>query len=335
MADQFATSFECPNYSGLLFNKGNTKTPFCSMIGGKKDGIITNSTEFSTGQEYTTDGGAQPSISENASLTAPEATVKKRKQLTNVTQIFHESVGISYAKMSNMGTLSGLNVTGQKAVPTDELAFQINAKMAKIERDIEYTFLNGKYAKATSDSTPNKTRGMFEAITSNEVKADNKPLTLWTLTEAIRKIYGNNAPTHGLVAWLDATSLFQLNADAQNNGLTIVNNDRTVNGIQLSSIITPLGEVGLYLGEFLPAGTAGVFNFDVIKPKSQPVPGKGNFFLELLSKTGAGEKYQIFGQVGLDHGPEWFHAKITGLNTEFTAPDGVKNVRVVNDTASA
>ena len=35
MADQIATSFETPNYSGLLFNKGNTRTPFSSMIGGK------------------------------------------------------------------------------------------------------------------------------------------------------------------------------------------------------------------------------------------------------------------------------------------------------------
>lgn len=335
MADEFATSIACPNYSGLLFNKGNTRTPFCSMIGGKKDGIYTNSTEFSVGQEYSTDGGSQPSISEIASLTAPTATVKKRKQLTNVTQIFHETVGVSYAKMSNMGAMSGLNAADQNANPSDELAFQVAAKMAKIERDMEYTFLNGVYAKAASDSTANKTRGMFPAITSNVVAAENKPLTIWTLTNALKMIYGNDVPVNGLVAWLDATSLFQLNADAQNNGLTIVPNDRTINGIQLSCVLTPLGKIYLQLGEFVPAGTAGIFNFDVIKPKLQNVPEKGNFFLEPLSKTGAGEKYQIFGQAGLDHGPEWFHAKITGLNTEFTAPDGVKNVRVVDDSAGA
>ena len=328
MADQIATSFETPNYSGLLFNKGNTRTPFSSMIGGKTK--YTDHVEFAVGQEYTTDGGTQPAISEAASLTAPEASVKKRKQPTNVTQIFQESVGISYAKMSNMGTLSGLNVTGQKANPADELAFQVDAKMKKIARDIEYTYLNGVYAKADSDTKANKTRGILPAITSNIVDAAGKPLTVWMLADALKVIYESNAPTNGLVVWLDAISMFQLNADAQMNGNTIVPASREVNGISLSKVLTPLGEVNLYLGEFLPAGTAGIFNFDVIYPVEQMTPGKGNFYLDALGKTGAGEKYYIFGQTGLDHGPEWYHGKITGISTEFKAPTGVRDVNVLS-----
>lgn len=328
MADQIATSFETPNYSGLLFNKGNTRTPFSSMIGGKTK--YTDHVEFAVGQEYTTDGGTQPAISEAASLTAPEASVKKRKQTTNVTQIFQESVGISYAKMSNMGTLSGLNVTSQKANPADELAFQVDAKMKKIARDIEYTYLNGVYAKADSDTKANKTRGILPAITSNIVDAAGKPLTVWMLADALKVIYESNAPTNGLVVWLDAISMFQLNADAQMNGNTIVPASREVNGISLSKVLTPLGEVNLYLGEFLPAGTAGIFNFDVIYPVEQMTPGKGNFYLDALGKTGAGEKYYIFGQTGLDHGPEWYHGKITGISTEFKAPTGVRDVNVLS-----
>lgn len=328
MADQIATSFETPNYSGLLFNKGNTRTPFSSMIGGKTK--YTDHVEFAVGQEYTTDGGTQPAISEAASLTAPEASVKKRKQTTNVTQIFQESVGISYAKMSNMGTLSGLNVTGQKANPADELAFQVDAKMKKIARDIEYTYLNGVYAKADSDTKANKTRGILPAITSNIVDAAGKPLTVWMLADALKVIYESNAPTNGLVVWLDAISMFQLNADAQMNGNTIVPASREVNGISLSKVLTPLGEVNLYLGEFLPAGTAGIFNFDVIYPVEQMTPGKGDFYLDALGKTGAGEKYYIFGQTGLDHGPEWYHGKITGISTEFKAPTGVRDVNVLS-----
>lgn len=328
MADQIATSFETPNYSGLLFNKGNTRTPFSSMIGGKTK--YTDHVEFAVGQEYTTDGGTQPAISEAASLTAPEASVKKRKQTTNVTQIFQESVGISYAKMSNMGTLSGLNVTGQKANPADELAFQVDAKMKKIARDIEYTYLNGVYAKADSDTKANKTRGILPAIKSNIVDAAGKPLTVWMLADALKVIYESNAPTNGLVVWLDAISMFQLNADAQMNGNTIVPASREVNGISLSKVLTPLGEVNLYLGEFLPAGTAGIFNFDVIYPVEQMTPGKGNFYLDALGKTGAGEKYYIFGQTGLDHGPEWYHGKITGISTEFKAPTGVRDVNVLS-----
>jgi hypothetical protein len=328
MADVFATSFGVLNYSGMLFNKGNTRCPLSSIIGGRAK--TTNHVEFVTGQEYTTGGGAQPSISETASLTAPDATVVTRTQKTNVTQIFQESVGISYAKQSNMGTLSGLNVAGQQANPINELDFQVAAKMQKVNRDIEFTFIQGTYNKANSDATVNKTRGLVEAITTNVTAMSSKPLGLWDIADMVKKIYGANAPTDGLCLWCDAVTLFQVNADAVQNGLTVVPAAREINGIALSSVVTPIGVVYLYLGECLPAGTALLLNLNVIAPVYQPVPGKGNFFLEPLAKVGAGEKYQLFGQIGLDHGPEWYHGKFTGISTEFTAPTYSRSVYVAN-----
>lgn len=324
MPDVLATSFGVVNYSGMLFNKGNTRTPLSSIIGGRAK--TTNHVEFVTGQEYTTGGGSQPSISETASLTAPDATVVTREQKTNVTQIFMEAVGVSYAKQSNMGTLSGVNIANQEANPITELDFQVAAKIAKINRDIEFTFIQGVYNKATTDATVNKTRGLATAITSNVTAMASKPLGLWDIADMVKKIYGANAPTDGLVLWCDAITLFQINADAVQNGLTVVPADRTINGIALSSVVTPIGKVYLYLGEFLPSGTALLLNLGVIAPVYQPVPGKGNFFLEPLAKTGAGEKYQLFGQIGLDHGPEWYHGKFTGISTEFTKPEYSRSV---------
>jgi len=329
MADQFATSFSVLNYSGMLFNRGNTRTPLSSIIGGRAK--TTNHVEFVIGQEYTGGGGgAQPEISEGASLTAPDASVVTRTQNTNVTQIFMESVGISYAKQSNMGTISGINVADQTANPINELDFQVAVKMQKVARDIEYTFINGEFNKALSDSTANKTRGLVSAITTNVTDMKNKPLGLWNIAEMLRKVYESNGPTQNLVLWCDAITMFQINADAVNNGLTVVPASREINGINLSSVVTPLGVVYLYLGECLPAGTALLLNLDVIAPVHQSVPGKGNFFLEPLAKTGAGEKYQLFGQMGLDHGPEWYHGKFTGIATTFTAPTYSRSVYVAN-----
>ena len=310
-----ATSFGVLNYSGMLFNKGNTRCPLSSIIGGRAK--TTNHVEFVTGQEYTTAGGEQPAISETASLTAPEATVVTRTQKTNVTQIFHESVGVSYAKQSNMGTLSGINIANQQENPMNELDFQVAAKMQKVNRDIEFTFVQGTYNKATTDATINKTRGLTEAIESNVVAMASKPLGLWNIADGVKKVYEANAPQDGLVLWCDATTMFQINADAVQNGLTVIPAAREINGIKLSSVVTPLGVVYLYLGEFLPKGTA--------------VPGKGNFFLEQLAKTGAGEQYQLFGQIGLDHGPEWYHAKFTGIAQTFTAPTYSRSVYIAND----
>ena len=329
MADQFATSFSTLNYSGLLFNKGNTRTPLSSMIGSRAK--TTNHVEFVIGQEYTGGGnGAQPEISETASLTAPDASVATRSQSTNVTQIFMESVGISYAKQSNMGTLSGVNIQGQSANPVNELDFQVAVKMQKVARDIEYTFINGEYAKATSDATANKTRGLVSAVSSNATDMKAKPLGLWDIAEMLKKVYESNAPTKDLVLWCDAITMFQINADAVNNGLTVIPASREINGIALSSVVTPLGVVYLYLGECLPAGVALLLNLDVLAPVYQPVPGKGNFFLEPLAKTGAGEKYQLFGQLGLDHGPEWYHGKFYNIAQTFTAPTYSRSVYVAN-----
>ena len=329
MADTLATSFGVLNYSGMLFNKGNTRTPLSAIIGGRAK--TTNHVEFVTGQEYTAGGdGSQPEISENASLTAPDASVVTREQKTNVTQIFQESVGISYAKQSNMGTLAGVNIANQQANPVNELDFQVAAKIQKINRDIEYTFINGVYNKATSDATVNKTRGLIPAITTNVTAMGNKPLGLWDIADMVKKIYGANAPTDGLCLWCDAITLFQINADAVQNGLTVIPAAREINGIALSSVVTPIGVVYLYLGECLPAGTALLLNLDVIAPVYQPVPGKGNFFLEQLAKVGAGEKYQLFGQIGLDHGPEWYHGKFTGISTKFEKPAYSRSVYVAN-----
>lgn len=330
MADTLATSFGVLNYSGMLFNKGNTRTPLSSVIGGRAKN--TNHVEFVVGQNYTTGGGSQPAISETASLTAPDASVVTRTQETNVTQIFQESVGVSYAKQSNMGTLSGVNIANQTANPINELDFQVAAKMQKIARDIEYTFINGVYNKATTDATINKTKGLVPAITTNVKAMGSKPLGLWDIADMVKKVYESNAPTTGLCLWCDAITLFQINADAVQNGLTVIPAAREINGIALSSVVTPIGVVYLYLGECLPEGTALLLNLDVIAPVNQPTPGKGNFFLEELAKVGAGTKYQIFGQLGLDYGPEWYHGKFTGIAKTFTKPEYSHSVYVAGGT---
>ena len=311
-ADVFAMSGNTPNYSGMLFNKGNTKTPFSTLIGGNRK--YTTSTEFVTGQEYETAEGSQPKISEAASLTAPNSSVVTRQQKTNVTQIFQEAVGVSYGKMSNMGSLSGINIAGQQANPINEEDFQVAAKMAKIAQDIEYTFINGKFYKATNDNEANQSRGLLNAITSNILNADGKMLSFMLLCEAMKCIDDSNGDITNLVVGLDSTTRLQLNADAAANGLTIVGAGRDINGLALDKVLTPLGTVYLYTLKYLPTGTVVLFDPSVMGPVEQLVPKKGNFFLEELAKTGAGTKKQIFGQIGLDHGPEWYAAKITNIS---------------------
>lgn len=314
----YTQSFAALNYSGFLFNKGNTATPLTSMISGRMK--TTDHVEFSTGVEWTSGTGEQPAISEDASLVAPNGSTKTRTQKTNVTQIFQYTYGVSDAKESNMGTMSGINIAGQQANPISERTFQRMAVLNKCAQDIEYTFMNGVYNKATSDDTINKTRGLIPAITSTVNQLGGKALTYWDVCDTIKAIQDQNAPTDNLILGVDAVTLLQINADATQNNLTIVDRGRTINGINIVEYLTPMGRIGIANLKYLPSGTAVLFNPSVIAPVHQLVPGKGNFYEEELAKLGAGTRYQIFGQVGLDYGPEWYHGKITGISTTFVHP---------------
>ena len=148
------TTWNLPNYAGDLFTADSTNTPILSAIGGLTGGVQTENFEFPTDSQYSLPEAAQPAISETASLTAPTAEEIVRGQNTNVTQIFHEKVSISYVKESNRGRMSGLNTAGQQNnVQTTEKDWQIARKLEKIARDIEYTIINGVYQKATDAST--------------------------------------------------------------------------------------------------------------------------------------------------------------------------------------
>lgn len=316
-------SFLVPNYSGLLYNKANTDTPFLNSISGRVK--YTNSVEFVCGQYYTSEEGAIPNISETASLTAPTATYVTRTQLSNVTQIFHETVAVSYAKQSNMATLGGVNIAGQVENPTNELDFQTNSKMNKIKRSIEKTFIQGTYNKAASDSQVNKTRGILAAITTNVIAAGGVALDMWLVNDLVTDIKEAGGDISNLLMLVNATNLLQLHGNAIEMGMKVGEPYANAYGIMVRDILLPIGCVLHFgLGEFIPDGTALIYNPSVCGPVEQPVPGKGNFFREELAKDGASVKYQIFGQIGLDHGPEWYHGKITGLSTTFTKPDGIK-----------
>lgn len=321
MADSIVTRSSVVSYSGLLYDKGSNKRPLFSSIMGRRR--VSASKDFVTGQYYTTPAAnEQKAISEIQSLTAPDASFVTRTQMKNCTQIFHESVYISYAKMSDTASLAGLNVAGQTANPTDERAFQIGVTMDYIGNQIEYSFVNGEYQEAVNDTTAGKTRGIIEAITTNKIAKTGTPeLKYWDIVELMSKItQESNASGTDLTIMLNNVNFLQLVKNATENGLTPVQEDPNANGVVITRILTPYGTLSIMINEYVPAGTVLVLNLGVMGAVENVVPEKGNFFYEELAKTGAGEKGQIFGQMGLDHGPEWFHGKITGLATTFTAP---------------
>lgn len=300
-----------PNYDGDLFTADAESTPFLQMIGGLNGGMQTTNFEFPTASLYDYPAAAQPAITETASLTAPTAISYVRDQSKNVTQIFHEKVSISYTKLSNPGRLSGINSAGANNNVISERDFQIARSLGKIARDAEYTFLNGVYQISTGVGVANKTRGIFEAATGSAIAAAGAALSKLLLQQLFRELHAAGAIFSNMVMHVNG---FQKQKVSDIYGYAPM--DRNVGGLNIKQIETDFGNIGIApANRFVPAGSLGLFEMSVIAPVFQPVPEKGNLFYEELSKTGASEEGQIFGQLGLDHGPGFMHGKITGLAT--------------------
>ncbi len=311
------TTWNLPNYAGELFTASKTKTPFLSMIGGLSGGLKTKNDEFSTGVLYEHDDASQPSISESASATAPAPTAITRTQGTNVTQIFQETISLSYAKMANSGKLEGLNSAGQKANPASEKDFQITKKLEKIARDVEYTFLCGRYQKATGSDVPNKTRGMIELCeTGTTIDAAGAVLS-GSILKALYKLMADNGANFDNMVLYTNSYLKQIITDIYEKQLGYnVAAARNVGGMNITEIENDFFKFGIAYDPFMPSDTLLIADIAHVAPVFQEVPGKGVLFVEELAKKGAAEDCQIYGQIGLDHGPAHLHGTITGLKVE-------------------
>ncbi len=310
-------TWNLPNYVGELFTCSPTKTPLLSMIGGLSGGLKTESNEFSTGVLYEFPDAVQPAISETASETAPTATAIGREQTSNVTQIFHETISISYGKQANRGRLSGLNIAGQHANPANEVDWQIARRLEKIARDVEYTFINGVYQKSTDAATPNKTRGMLELCAGGTtIAAGGAALSLDLLKSLYKMMADAGANFGNMVLFCNSfqkqaiTALYEKQL-GYNTPAT-----RSVGGMNISEIENDFFKMGIAYDPFMPADQILIADIAAIAPVFQEVPGKGVLFVEDLAKTGASDRKQIYGEIGLDHGPSFLHASITGLATE-------------------
>ena len=119
---------------------------------------------------------------------------------------------------------------------------------------------------------------------------------------------------NGLVIMCDAIGKAQITNNFSKLPGFYLPQSRTVGGINIDQIVTPAGTVGvMQYDNFLPKGTALITNLGVLSIVEMPIPNKGNFFWEPLAKVGAGDKGMLYGTAGLDYGPEWYHAKITGI----------------------
>lgn len=88
---------------------------------------------------------------------------------------------------------------------------------------------------------------------------------------------------------------------------------RNVAGVAVDTILTDFGTFNVMLDRMVPRDAIIACSLDQLAPVFLEVPGKGVFFEEQLSKVGAADSVQIYGEIGLEWGNEKAHGVLRGL----------------------
>ena len=67
------------------------------------------------------------------------------------------------------------------------------------------------------------------------------------------------------------------------------------------------------LSRYMPPEQLAVVSLEQCAPAFLEVPGEGHFFVEPLAKTGASDRCQLYGEIGLKYGAERAHGKLINL----------------------
>ena len=306
------TTYNLPNYTGDLFLVSKEDTPFLSAIGGLTGGESAGSTLIEWQTEDMRDADITRQRTEGAQ--APNGEERPRSRVSNVLEIHQEAVELSYTRQATtrMRSTDGekLVTIGTTTMPESELKHQLDLSLKQVARDVNRAFITGTYQNPTDNTTPRKTRGLVEAITTNVV-AGTGNLTEDLVLDTLQKVWEHGGIREGetrtiLVGAKMKRALSKV--FIKENGYR--ETSRTVGGVNVQAIETDFGACNIMLDNDVPTDTLLVVSLEECTPVFLEIPGKGTFFAEPLAKTGAFDKVQLYGEIGLKYGAEQHHGKL-------------------------
>lgn len=309
-------TFNLPNYHGELYTVSPTETPFLSAIGDLNGARVVTSTLIEWQTIDRRAGTTNNSAVEGA--TAPNGSERSRTNINNVVEIHQSAVEVSYTKQAARGNFAGANIA---PLPTDafidEVSLQTMAELESMALDIEQSFLNGTFSNPANNSTARKTQGILGAVatvsanggTARAVSVDIVNAHLTAMFNA-----GAKLPQDTTVLMMNANQKTYISKAYAAAPIGMFTQSRTIGGFSLETVVTPLGTFGVMLNRWMPAGQIAVLNLAVCRPAFLQIENKGTLFLEPLAKTGASDKYQLYGEIGLDYGAPTEHGLLKDLN---------------------
>lgn len=314
------TTYGLPNYHGELFTVTPTETPFLSAIGGINGAKVTHAIDFEWQTVDRRTSSKNNAVVEGAA--APAGSERSRSNVFNTTEIHQSAIEVSYTKLAASGQYAGMNVAPEwDDFMADELTLQTQAELQSMAVDIEQSFLSGVYARPANNSTPRTTKGVITAVTTNllanggtnRALAASGPVSLDTLFSTM---FANGAPLnqdHTVILVGPAQALNISNLYAANVQFAAPTRDRTIAGMAIKTITNVFGTFGVLVDRWMDPHKIAVVDLSVCYPVFLEIPQKGLLFVEELARTGASRKFQLYGEVGLEYGPETYHGVLADI----------------------
>lgn len=162
---------------------------------------------------------------------------------------------------------------------------------------VKYVQVSGTAAKGVSVDRIN---ALVQGVFDNGGLAQGDTRTLFVpsiqktrITKAYAKAYGSNT-----------------------NGALGMSSGHVVGGVAVDRIVTDFGDLNIVVDRALPKDCVVAVSMEQIDPVFLAIPGKGVLFEEELAKTGATDKTQIYGEIGLKYGAESAHGILRGLRVD-------------------
>ncbi len=334
-SDATATTWLTPQYHGQLLTLGLTdkNCKFLSMIGGLGNvgpaggPKIAKDFKYPLNSNNALDTPAQEDITEDETATAPTPRNYDRTQDEyGYVQIFHKGVGATYAAQSALNKLSGLGLAGFPEDINDPFVSNFNMTLRQLTMDVEWHMLNGKLNESAASNeasrmaglfaTVNKDNGAAHTINTNKVDCGANALTVADVDAMLLLMKETSYAPMKNPVFIGRYSSIKKLADLY--GVTIMagptNTVGTVSG-QIETIVTQAGRFPLIEVPQCPSAVLGLIDIAYVSPVFLPVPERngrpgGVLFYEPLSKDGAVDKGQIYGQIGMTYTAEEYHGKL-------------------------
>ncbi len=278
--------------SDIITNISPTKTPFSSMLKDEKIHNIVHQWQ----QDALSAVVSNPMVEGAA---APTATQVPTTMLSNTTQIFMDTAGVT-------GTAEVVKLYGRDK----ELAYQLAKKAAQLKRNVEYSMVGtGQTQVLGNDSTARQFAG-YQALTDAstvQTLGTAGPLTETIILTSLQLLYANGAePDTIMVKPTDGTKIA---AFTSNNGRVkyIDNSDKKIVNV-VDIYVSPYGEQKVILNRFSAAANAFIYEAAMWKKLVLR-----NWFRETLAKVGDSTQVQIVGEFSLKHLNSFASALVANL----------------------